>query len=100
MNDAHIQVYGWINPGGNLSTSTVQPGGNVPAAYMYTPNTVSSIRPWSTWSAFPTRCRPTTSTGAFASPAIYGENYRYTTAYGIASYQLLGTTSSTATTFR
>ena len=30
------------------------------------------------------------STGASASPPIYGENYRYTTSYGLFSYQLLG----------
>ena len=36
----HIQVYGWINGGGNISTNTVKPGGNAPMAYMYTPNTV------------------------------------------------------------
>jgi hypothetical protein len=39
MNDNHIQVYGWINAGGNLSTNTVR-GGNAPAAYDYNPNTV------------------------------------------------------------
>jgi hypothetical protein len=31
MNDAHIQVYGWINAGGNFSSNTVR-GGNAPAA--------------------------------------------------------------------
>ena len=39
LNDAHIQIYGWLNGGGNISTNTVKPGGNWPAAYMYTPNT-------------------------------------------------------------
>ena len=40
MSAAHIQVYGWISAGGNLSTNTVSPGGNWPAGYMYTPNIV------------------------------------------------------------
>jgi hypothetical protein len=40
LNAAHVQIYGWINVGGNLSTNRVRPGGNWPAAYMYTPNTV------------------------------------------------------------
>src|SRR5262249_40637014 len=40
MSDAHVQVYGWISGGGNISTNTVRPGGNWPAGYMYTPNTV------------------------------------------------------------
>src|SRR6516162_9622979 len=39
LNDAHIRIYGWLNGGGNISTNTVKPGGNWPAAYMYTPNT-------------------------------------------------------------
>ena len=39
LNEAHIQIYGWVNFGGNVSTNTVKPGGNWPAAYMYTPNT-------------------------------------------------------------
>src|SRR6202035_4179224 len=39
LNDAHIQVYGWVDPGGNLSTNSVR-GGNAPAAYSYNPNTV------------------------------------------------------------
>src|SRR5579872_5556105 len=39
MADNHIQVYGWINAGGNFSNNTVR-GGNAPAAYDYNPNTV------------------------------------------------------------
>ena len=39
MNDAHVQVYGWVAPAGNLSSNTVKPAGNAPAAYDYTPNT-------------------------------------------------------------
>ena len=39
MNDNHVQVYGWVNAGGNLSNNTVK-GGNAPAAYDYNPNTV------------------------------------------------------------
>ena len=33
-----MQVYGWVNGGGNLSTNSVTPGGNFPASYDYTPN--------------------------------------------------------------
>jgi len=40
MSDAHMQVYGWVNGGGNISTNSVMPNGNAPAAYGYTPNTV------------------------------------------------------------
>jgi len=37
LNDAHIQIYGWVNFGGNVSTNTVKPGGNWPAAFMTLP---------------------------------------------------------------
>ena len=37
----------------------------------------------------PTKCRTITSIGASASRLLYGENYRYTTAFGLMSYQLL-----------
>ncbi|MBV8393446.1 MAG: hypothetical protein JOY81_09730, partial [Alphaproteobacteria bacterium] len=40
MQDAHIQIYGWVNGGFNLSTNQTQPGGNAPIGYAYTPNTV------------------------------------------------------------
>jgi hypothetical protein len=38
MNEANIQVYGWVNGGGNISTNTSRPAGNNPAAYMVDPN--------------------------------------------------------------
>jgi hypothetical protein len=40
MNENHLQLYGWIDPGFNVSSNTVRPGGNAPIAYSYTPNTV------------------------------------------------------------
>ena len=30
MDAAHIQVYGWVNAGGNLSNMSTRPGGNAP----------------------------------------------------------------------
>src|SRR6202012_5866375 len=39
MNDNHLQFYGWVNPGPNLSSNSNRPGGNAPIAYAYTPNT-------------------------------------------------------------
>jgi Putative beta-barrel porin-2, OmpL-like. bbp2 len=90
MNDAHIQVYGWINPGANLSTSTVQPGGNFPAAYMYTPNTGTLDQAVVYVERVPDTVQTDHVDWGFRISGIYGENYRYTTAYGVASYQLLG----------
>src|SRR5580698_8455613 len=33
MASENLQFYGWLDPGGNLSTSTAAEGGNAPAAY-------------------------------------------------------------------
>ena len=41
MNENHIQVYGWVDVGGNIANSAVTPGGNFPAADMYSPNTAT-----------------------------------------------------------
>ena len=89
MNDAHVQVYGWVAPGGNLSTNTVKPGGNAPAAYDYTPNSVQLDQAV----VFVERLADTVQNDhfdwGFRLSALYGVDYRYTTAYGLFSYQLL-----------
>ena len=100
MNDAHVQVYGWVNAGGNLSTNTVKPGGNWPAGYMYTPNTVQLDQAVMFIERLPDTVQKDHIDWGFRIAGLYGENYRYTTAYGFASYQLLGHDKSTATTFR
>ena len=80
MNENHIQVYGWIDAGGNLSTNTVR-GGNAPAAYDYNPNTVQldqAVRLYRAAARY--GAEGSHRLGLPFSP-IYGENYRYTTAY-------------------
>jgi hypothetical protein len=90
MNDAHVQVYGWINVGGNVSSNDVKPGGNWPAAYMFTPNTVQLDQAVVYIERLPDTVQTDHIDWGFRISALYGENYRYTTAYGLASYQLLG----------
>jgi len=89
MNDAHVQVYGWIDPAGNLSSNTVKPGGNAPAAYDYTPNTVQLDQAV----VYVERLADTVQNDhfdwGFRVSALYGVDYRYTTAYGLFSNQLL-----------
>ena len=89
MNDAHVQVYGWVAPAANLSSNTVKPGGNAPAAYDYTPNTVQLDQAV----VYVERLADTTQNDhfdwGFRFSALYGVDYRYTTAYGLFSYQLL-----------
>jgi hypothetical protein len=93
MNDAHIQVYGWINAGGNLSTNTVR-GGNAPAAYLYNPNTVQLDQAALYIERLPDTVQKDHVDWGFRLAPIYGENYRYTTAYGLWSYQLLNHNSN------
>jgi Putative beta-barrel porin-2, OmpL-like. bbp2 len=90
MNDNHIQVYGWINAGGNISTSTTKPGGNWPASYDYTPNTVQLDQAVLYVERLPDTVQKDHIDWGFRVSGIYGENYRYTTSYGLWSQQLLG----------
>jgi Putative beta-barrel porin-2, OmpL-like. bbp2 len=88
MNDNHIQVYGWIDAGGNLSNNTVR-GGNAPAAYDYNPNTVQLDQAVVYIERLPDTVQTDHVDWGFRVAPIYGENYRYTTAYGLFSSQLL-----------
>ncbi len=89
MNDYGVQVYGWLNVGANASTSKLHDGGNFPAAYMYSPNTVSLDQAVVYVDRTPDTVQKDHFDWGFRFSAIYGENYRYTTSYGIASWQLL-----------
>jgi len=88
LNDNHIQIYGWINAGGNLSNNTVR-GGNAPAAYDYNPNTVQLDQAVVYFERLPDTVQKDHVDWGFRVAPIYGENYRYTTAYGLFSSQLL-----------
>jgi hypothetical protein len=93
MSDQHIQVYGWIDPGGNLSTNTVR-GGNAPAAYSYNPNTVQLDQAVLYVERLPDTVQKDHIDWGFRIAPIYGENYRYTTAFGLGSNQLLNNNSN------
>ena len=78
LNAAHIQVYGWISGGGNFSTNTVKPGGNWPAGYMYTPNTVQLDQAVMFVERLPDTVQKDHIDWGFRIAGLYGENYRYT----------------------
>ncbi len=88
MGSAGIQAYGWIDYGGNLSSSTLH-GGNAPAAYDYNPNNIQLDQAVIYVERTPDTVQTDHVDWGFRVSAIYGENYRYTTSYGLASYQLL-----------
>ncbi len=88
MAKANLQFYGWVDVGGNISSSTVR-GGNAPGAYDYNPNTVQLDQAVVYLERTPDTVQTDHIDWGFRFSAIYGENYRYTTSYGVASYQLL-----------
>jgi hypothetical protein len=42
MTAAHVQVYGWVEVGGNVSTNSVKLGGNAPVGTQHRPARPSS----------------------------------------------------------
>jgi len=90
MSDAHVQVYGWINVGGNISSNDVRPGGNAPAAYMFTPDTIQLDQAVVYIERLPDTVQKESIDWGFRFSALYGENYRYTFGYGVDSTSFLG----------
>lgn len=84
----NIQTYGWIDIGANLSTSHVR-GGNAPAAYDYNPNALDLNQIVQYIERVPDMVQKDHNDWGFRISAIYGSDYRYTTSYGLGSYQLL-----------
>ena len=87
MQDAHIQAYGWVEAGGNLSTNHIE-GGNAPAGYDYNPNTVQLDQAVLYIERVPDTVQTDHIDWGFRLSGIYGVDYRYTTSYGLGSYQL------------
>jgi hypothetical protein len=65
-------------------------GGNAPAAYSYNPNNVQLDQAVLYFERLPDTVQKDHIDWGFRIAPIWGENYRYTTAYGLWSYQLLG----------
>jgi len=89
LEDNHFQIYGWVDGGFNFSSNSQRPGGNSPMAYMYSPNTAQLDQAVLYIDRVPDTVQTDHIDWGMRLSALYGENYRYTTANGIASYQLL-----------
>ncbi len=87
MQEAHIQAYGWVEVGANISTSHVE-GGNAPAGYDYIPNTAQFDQAVLYVERAPDTVQRDHIDWGFRISGIYGVDYRYTTSYGLGSYQL------------
>jgi Putative beta-barrel porin-2, OmpL-like. bbp2 len=90
LKEDHLQIYGWVNGGGNLSDNTVRPGGNYPASYYYTPTRDQLEQAVVYFERLPDTVQTDHVDWGFRISALYGETYRYTTAFGLANYQLSG----------
>lgn len=90
LQDAHIQIYGWVNGGFNLSTNQLQPAGNAPIGYAYTPNTAQLDQAVIYVERVPDTVQKDHIDWGFRLSALYGENYRYTNSYGLMSWQFNG----------
>jgi len=81
MAKAHIQAYGWVDVGGNLSTSNVRQG-NQPAAYAFAPNTVMLDQAVLYVERTPDTVQADHVDWGFRVSGIYGTDYRYTASRG------------------
>jgi hypothetical protein len=85
LEDAHIQIYGWVEVGGNLSSAKNGYGGNAPVAYAYTPDQAWLDQAVLYIERVPDTVQQDHWDWGFRISGLYGENYRYTTALGVFS---------------
>jgi hypothetical protein len=88
LEDAHVQIYGWVNVGANATTAHGF-NGNAPVAYANTPGTVELDQAVVYFERLPDEVQKDHFDWGFRLAPIYGENYRYTTALGFFSNQLV-----------
>jgi hypothetical protein len=93
LGDNHIQIYGWLAPGGNISSNNVRPAGNLPISYDYTPNAIQLDQAVLYVERVPDEVQNDHYDWGFRVSGLYGTDYRYTTAYGLFSNQLLKSNS-------
>ena len=85
-----IQIYGWLNFGGNVSTSSKGGYSNFPAAYDERANIVQPDQEVLYIERQPDTVETDHFDWGFRLAMLWGLDYRFTTAKGIFSNQLLG----------
>ena len=85
-----VQIYGWFNFGGNLSSSNQGGYSNFPTAYDERANTVEPDQEVLYIERQPDTVQQEHFDWGFRLSLLYGIDYRFTTARGIFSNQLLG----------
>jgi Putative beta-barrel porin-2, OmpL-like. bbp2/Carboxypeptidase regulatory-like domain len=81
-----IKIYGWINAGGNVSTSKQS---NIPESYAIVPNKLELDQAVLRIERVPDTAQKDHVDWGFRLSLMYGTDYRYTTAQGWFSEQLL-----------
>jgi hypothetical protein len=77
LKDAGIQVYGWLNPGVNVSTSCGHKNGNAPSGYDYIPNAIEPNQAALYIERVPDTGQRDHMEWGFKISALYGAHYRY-----------------------
>ncbi|PUA19327.1 outer membrane beta-barrel protein [Glaciimonas sp. PCH181] len=91
--DSRVTLYGWINPGMNISSSHTQfngqngTGGNFPAAYAYKPNTVQLDQFALYLERTPDEVQQDHFDWGFRLTGLYGTDAKYTFSRGLWSNQ-------------
>jgi hypothetical protein len=87
-----VQIYGWLNGGFNVSTSGTRLGhyGNAPASYYLVPNSFQPDQEVLYIERQPDTVQTDHFDWGFRLTNLYGSDYRFTTANGYFSHQLLG----------
>lgn len=91
--DSRIKIYGWINGGFNVSSSnntTLGKFANAPAAYYVIPNSIQLDQATLYIERLPDTVQTDHFDWGFRLTNLYGLDYRFTTAKGYLSDQLLG----------
>jgi hypothetical protein len=93
--NSRIQIYGWLDGGFNISTSGTRLGhyGNAPAAYYLVPNSFQPNQEVLYIERQPNTVQTDHFDWGFRVTGLYGMDYRFTTAKGYFSHQLLGKNS-------
>ena len=87
LKKAKIKVYGWLNPGFTLSTSK---NSNQPESYAIVPNKLEMDQAVMRFERVPDTNQRDHIDWGFRATVFYGIDYRWTTAQGWFSNQLLG----------
>jgi hypothetical protein len=97
LKKANVQIYGWVDLGMNISTSHDGPYANAPAAYPQVANTFTLDQ----YTLYIERVPDTVQTDhfdwGFRLTNLYGFDYRFTTAEGYFSQQLLNNPKANGT---